>query len=80
MRRLRSLGRTLRLDGDTPGREAGLRDRESRQRVRLDFAPTRLARSLGEGRHDRKVIMVNDPKRLPFGECQMFRRDPFLFP
>jgi Uncharacterized conserved protein (DUF2075) len=39
MRRLRSLGRTLQLDGDTPGREAGLRDRESRQRVRLHFRP-----------------------------------------
>src|SRR5205814_8079710 len=28
---LRSLGRTLRLDGETPGREAGHRDRGSRQ-------------------------------------------------
>src|SRR5213595_2062920 len=39
MRRLRSLGRTLRLDRDTPEREAGHRDRESRQHARLHFQP-----------------------------------------
>jgi len=49
------------------------------QRVRLHFAPTRLVKSLGEGRRDRKVIMVNDPKRVPFGEYQMFRSDLFPF-
>jgi hypothetical protein len=46
------------------------------QRVRLHFAPTRLVRSLGEDRRHRKVIMVNDPKRVPFGEYQIFRSDP----
>ena len=44
--------------------------------MRLHFAPTRLVKSLGEGRRDRKVIMVNDPKRVPFGEYQMFRSNP----
>jgi len=44
--------------------------------VRLHFVPTRLVRSLGEGRRDRKVITVNDPKRVPFGEYEMFRSNP----
>src|SRR5438876_5929924 len=39
MRRLRSLGRTLRLDGETPGREAGHRDRGSRQAVAASKQP-----------------------------------------
>src|SRR5437899_5374097 len=49
------------------------------QRVRLHFAPTRLVRSLGEDRRDRKVIMVNDPKRVPFGEYQCLDLTYFPF-
>jgi hypothetical protein len=73
MRRLRSLGRTLRLDGDTPGREAGLRDRESRQPVRLHFVPARLARTLGEGRRDRDCSSPN-------GKCLDLTLFPFPHP